>query len=71
MVLVETVTTQLCVTVYKLAQLKNFSATTETVEVLKGPASVLYGIQDPGGVVNIITKETTTNATLCRWRNLR
>ena len=24
---------------------KNFSATTETVEVLKGPASVLYGIQ--------------------------
>ena len=33
---------------------KNFSATTETVEVLKGPASVLYGIQDPGGVVNII-----------------
>ena len=31
---------------------KNFSATTETVEVLKGPASVLYGIQDPGGVVN-------------------
>ncbi|AAC23115.1 predicted coding region HI1466 [Haemophilus influenzae Rd KW20] len=29
---------------------KNFSATTETVEVLKGPASVLYGIQDPGGV---------------------
>ena len=36
---------------------KNFSATTETVEILKGPASVLYGIQDPGGVVNIITKK--------------
>ncbi|QEH45462.1 TonB-dependent siderophore receptor [Aggregatibacter actinomycetemcomitans] len=36
---------------------KNFSATTETVEVLKGPASVLYGIQDPGGVVNVITKK--------------
>ena len=36
---------------------KNFSATTETIEVLKGPASVLYGIQDPGGVVNIITKK--------------
>ena len=36
---------------------KNFSATTETVEVLKGPASVLYGIQDPGGVVNIVTKK--------------
>ena len=57
MALVETVTTQLCVTVYKLAQQKTFSATTETVEVLKGPASVLYGIQDPGGVVNIITKK--------------
>lgn len=36
---------------------KNFSATTETVEVLKGPASVLYGIQDPGGVINVITKK--------------
>lgn len=35
---------------------KNFSATTETVEVLKGLVSVLYGIQDPGGVVNIILK---------------
>lgn len=35
----------------------NFGATTETVEVLKGPASVLYGIQDPGGIVNVITKK--------------
>ena len=49
-------TTQLCVTVLQAGPAKNFSATTETVEVLKGPASVLYGIQDPGGVVNIITK---------------
>ncbi len=36
---------------------KNFSATTETVELLKGPASVLYGVQDPGGVINIVTKK--------------
>jgi len=35
----------------------NFGATTETVEVLKGPASVLYGIQDPGGIINVITKK--------------
>lgn len=36
---------------------KNFGATTETVEVLKGPASVLYGIQDPGGIINVVTKK--------------
>ncbi|TCJ98940.1 iron complex outermembrane receptor protein [Volucribacter psittacicida] len=35
----------------------NFGPTTDTVEVLKGPASVLYGIQDPGGVINVITKK--------------
>ena len=35
----------------------NFGATTETIEVLKGPASVLYGIQDPGGIINVITKK--------------
>ncbi len=36
---------------------RNFSITTERVEVLKGPASLLYGIQDPGGVVNVISKK--------------
>lgn len=35
----------------------NFSATTDRIEVLKGPASVLYGIQDPGGVINVVTKK--------------
>lgn len=40
----------------------NFSATTERVEVLKGPASVLYGIQDPGGVINIVTKKPQEEA---------
>jgi iron complex outermembrane receptor protein len=24
--------------------------------VLKGPASLLYGIQDPGGVINVVSK---------------
>ena len=41
---------------------KNFGATTETVEVLKGPASVLYGIQDPGGIINVITKKPQKEA---------
>lgn len=35
---------------------RSFSATTERVEVLKGPASALYGILDPGGLVNVVTK---------------
>lgn len=38
-------------------QARNFTATTESVEVLKGPASLLYGIQDPGGVINVVTKK--------------
>ncbi|SMF55854.1 iron complex outermembrane recepter protein [Tistlia consotensis] len=32
-------------------------ANVERVEVLKGPASVLYGNNDPGGVVNLVTKQ--------------
>lgn len=31
-------------------------ANVERVEVLKGPASVLYGIGDPGGLINIVTR---------------
>jgi len=34
-----------------------FGATTDHVEVLKGSASLLYGIQNPGGVINIISKK--------------
>lgn len=30
--------------------------TTERVEVLKGPASLFYGMQEPGGVINVVTK---------------
>lgn len=36
---------------------RNFSATTERVEVLKGPASLLYGAQEPGGLINVISKK--------------
>ncbi|MBW7750112.1 TonB-dependent siderophore receptor [Enterobacter roggenkampii] len=35
---------------------RSFNAATERVEVLKGPASTLYGILDPGGLINIVTK---------------
>jgi iron complex outermembrane recepter protein len=33
------------------------TATLERIEVLKGPASVLYGQLEPGGIVNYITKQ--------------
>ncbi|KPN72136.1 TonB-dependent siderophore receptor [Neisseria sp. 83E34] len=36
---------------------RNFTANVERVEVLKGPASVLYGMQNPGGVINVVTKK--------------
>ncbi|QRG06220.1 TonB-dependent siderophore receptor [Xanthobacter dioxanivorans] len=36
---------------------RSFNATTDRVEVLKGPASTLYGIQEPGGIINVITKK--------------
>ncbi|HBB30628.1 MAG TPA: TonB-dependent siderophore receptor [Cyanobacteria bacterium UBA8803] len=33
------------------------TANLERVEVLKGPASVLYGTLEPGGVINLVTKQ--------------
>jgi len=38
-------------------------ANVETVEVLKGPASVMYGQGDPGGVINITTRRPTDRLT--------
>jgi iron complex outermembrane receptor protein len=35
---------------------RNFGATSERVEVLKGPAALLYGAMDPGGLINVISK---------------
>ncbi|WP_232628548.1 TonB-dependent siderophore receptor [Methylobacterium sp. Leaf118] len=35
---------------------QNFSHTIERVEVLKGPASLLYGISEPGGLINLVSK---------------
>lgn len=34
-----------------------FDSTVDHVEVLKGSASLLYGIQNPGGVINMISKK--------------
>ncbi|MGJ4967897.1 MULTISPECIES: TonB-dependent siderophore receptor [unclassified Bradyrhizobium] len=39
-----------------LVQSRSLNAAVESVEVLKGPASLLYGIMDPGGIVNTISK---------------
>lgn len=38
------------------------TANIERVEVLKGPASVLYGLMEPGGLVNIVTKKPQAEA---------
>ncbi len=35
----------------------SFDSTVDHVEVLKGSASLLYGIQNPGGVINMISKK--------------
>jgi iron complex outermembrane recepter protein len=40
-----------------LVQGRALTAAVESVEVLKGPASLLYGIMDPGGIVNTIGKQ--------------
>jgi iron complex outermembrane recepter protein len=39
-----------------LVQGRSFNPAVESVEVLKGPASLLYGIMDPGGIVNTISR---------------
>ncbi|MBN4006073.1 TonB-dependent siderophore receptor [Nostoc sp. LPT] len=36
-------------------------AITERVEVLKGPSSVLYGQGNPGGTINLVTKQPLSN----------
>lgn len=39
-----------------IVQGRALNAAVDSVEVLKGPASLLYGIIDPGGIVNTISK---------------
>ena len=40
-----------------LVQGRGFNAAAESVEVLKGPSSLLYGLMDPGGVINVVSKK--------------
>ena len=44
------------------------SASTEKVEVVRGPASILYGSNAMGGVMNIITKKQKENGSVTRAR---
>jgi iron complex outermembrane receptor protein len=39
-----------------LVQGRSLNPAVDSVEVLKGPATMLYGIMDPGGIVNTISK---------------
>lgn len=36
--------------------------TLESIEVIKGPSSILYGQSGPGGLVNMVTKKPTANS---------
>lgn len=38
------------------------TANVERVEVIKGPTSVLYGLMQPGGIINIVTKQPQQKA---------
>ncbi|WP_230771286.1 TonB-dependent siderophore receptor [Sphingomonas sp. Leaf4] len=45
-----------------VVQGRAFNAATQSVEVLKGPASLLYGIMDPGGVINLVSRKPLLDA---------
>ncbi|KVZ05891.1 TonB-dependent siderophore receptor [Burkholderia stagnalis] len=40
-----------------IVQGRSFNAAVDSVEVLKGPTALLYGLMDPGGVVNVVAKQ--------------
>jgi iron complex outermembrane receptor protein len=42
---------------FRLQQGSRAMANVESVEVLKGPAAILYGLVEPGGMVNVTTKQ--------------
>ena len=39
-----------------IVQGRGLNASIDSVEVLKGPAALIYGIMDPGGIINTISK---------------
>jgi iron complex outermembrane receptor protein len=45
-----------------VVQGRSLNASAERIEVLKGPSTLLYGIQDPGGVVNVVSKRPQMTA---------
>ncbi len=48
-------------------QARNFTPTSERVEVLKGPSSMLYGMNEPGGLINVISK-SHNSIPMCIWK---
>src|ERR1019366_6442482 len=46
------------------------TANVERVEVIKGPASVLYGSMNPGGIINIVTKQPLAKRSLNLYATL-
>jgi iron complex outermembrane receptor protein len=46
-----------------LVQGRGFNAAAQSVEVLKGPSALLYGIMDPGGVINIVSRKPLLETT--------
>ncbi len=51
----------------KTALPHSFNITTESVTVLKGPASSLYGVLDPSGMVNVVTKKPQADFGASIW----
>lgn len=45
-----------------LAEFYQGSTLIERVEVVKGPVSILYGISEPGGIINYVTKQPLSEA---------
>ena len=54
----------------KTALPHSFNVTTDKIEVLKGPSSTLYGVLDPSGMVNVVTKKPQTEFGAKVWSKL-
>ncbi len=55
----------------KTALPHSFNVTTEQVQVLKGPSSTLYGVLDPSGMVNVVTKKPQSEFGAQVWSKLQ